>query len=226
MPIDRRLTLANWLEPPFNRRGFQRVRELAPTALIARGDREPLAIPADPRDLDGVRFADVDGSSTTVSEQLERSFTDGLLVIRQGVVVYERYLNGLTPSTPHLLMSVSKSYCGALAGVLVGRGLVRLDDRVVDVVPSLAGTAFADATVRHLLDMRTGTDCPEDYDSYADPDGEAPLIVYERAAGYRPRTPADPVGILEHLRTLGNARPHGGVFEYRSVITNVLALVL
>jgi CubicO group peptidase (beta-lactamase class C family) len=226
MPIVRDLTLANWLDAPYNRRGFQRVRELVPTARIARDDRDPTPLPAAPHDLDGLAFADVDGEAVTVAEHLDRSYADGFLVFRRGVVVYERYRNGMTPATRHLLMSVSKSYCGALAGVLVGRGLLAPDDLVCDLVPELRGTSFEGATVRHVLDMRTGTDCPEDYDAYDDQDADHPLLVYERAAGYRPRRVGEPAGILEHLRGLSNASRHGSDFEYRSVLTNVLARIL
>jgi CubicO group peptidase (beta-lactamase class C family) len=223
MPVDRSLTLRNWFEPPHNRRGFQRVREVVPTARIARDSRDPSPMPSEPMALDALRFNLTDGASVALTDYLEGSCTDGFIVVLGGVVVYEKYWNGLRPATMHLLHSVSKSYCAALAGVLVGRGLLAADDTIVDLVPDLRGTSFDGATVRHLLDMRAGTHCPEDYDPS---DTDAPSRIYSLEAGYEPLDGFRPVGILGHMRRLTNARPHGGLFEYRSVLANVLARVL
>jgi len=227
MPIDRSVTLENWLVAPYNRKSFRRVREVLPTARIARDERPSAPLEADLRDLDGVRFAGLGGEPVRLADQLETTYTDGLVVVHGGRLIYERYLNGLRPDDTHLLMSVSKSYCGTLAGILQARGAFGMDDLVTELAPDLAGTSFEGATVQHLLDMRAGTDCPEDYDVYADPEADHPLLVYERAAGYRPqREPGRAPGILEHMRTLPNASEHGGPFEYRSVLTNVVAHVL
>ena len=223
MPLDRTLTLRNWFEPPHNRQGFQRARELVPTARISRDGRDPSPLPSEPIALDALRFTLADGTSVAVPDYLEDSCTDGFIVLLGGVVVCEKYWNGFRPATTHLLHSVSKSYCAALAGVLIGRSLLAADDTIVDLVPDLRGTSFEGATVRHLLDMRAGTHCPEDYDP-SDP--EAPSRLYSLEAGYEPLDGFTPVGILGHMRKLTNARPHGGHFEYRSVLANVLARVL
>jgi CubicO group peptidase (beta-lactamase class C family) len=223
MSIDRRVNLRNWFEAPYNRRGFQRVRELVPTSAIRRDERDPSPLPEARHELGTVRFAGVDGAAVTLDDYLEHSCTDGFIALLDGAVVYERYWNGLLPSTTHLLHSVSKSYCAALAGVLAGRGLLSPDDFVTELAPELAGTSFEGATVRHLLDMRTGTFCPEEYDT-SDP--TAPFRIYALQAGYGPLDGLEPLGILGHMRTLTNDGPHGGPFEYRSVLTNVLARVL
>ena len=223
MPLDRTLTLRNWFDPPHNRAGFKRVRELVPTARIARDERDPSPLPPDPRALDDLQIAADDGAPVRLREHLERSFTDGFIVVLRGGVAYERYFDGLEPSTTHLLHSVSKSFCAALAGVLIGRGLLTPADAVDGLAPELRGTSFEGATVQQLLDMRTGTYCPEDYEAT---DSEAPFRIYSLQAGYAPLDGLEPIGILGHMRTLINARAHGGPFEYRSVITNVLARVL
>ena len=180
-------------------------------------------MPPKPKNLDGLRCTLADGASVGLSDYLERSFTDGFIVVSGGAIVYEKYWNQLGPGSTHLLHSVSKSFCGALAGILVVRGLLAPNDRVTDLVPTLRGTSFDGATVRHLLDMRAGTDCPEDYEAS---NLDAPMRLYELEAGYAPLDGHKPIGILGHMRTLTNARPHGGHFEYRSVLMNVLALVL
>jgi CubicO group peptidase (beta-lactamase class C family) len=221
--LERTLTLRNWFDPPHNRSAFCRVRELVPTACIRRGEGDPAPLPSNPKDFDHLQVVGDDGRPTDLADYLRGSYTDGFIVVLDGVVLYERYWGSLQRATTHLLHSVSKSYCAALAGVLIGQDKLAPYDQVTELVPDLRGTSFDGATVRHLLDMRAGTFCPEDYDTT---DAGAPFWIYALQAGYVPLDGLEPMGILGHMRTLTNARPHGGAFEYRSVLTNVLARVL
>ena len=52
---DQLVTLDNWQDPPFNRWGFQHVRDLIPTAKIGRGDGPVWKLPRAERDLMGAR---------------------------------------------------------------------------------------------------------------------------------------------------------------------------
>src|ERR1700756_4698977 len=126
----------------------------------------------------------------------------------------------MQPDDVHLLQSVSKSITGTLTGVLVARGVLAPDDLVTAHVPELAGTSFDGATVRHLLDMRAGTRFDE---TYADPasDLRASEAQFGWAPGPRPARDA-----VAYLSGLVNHRPHGGRFEYRSILTDVLGLVI
>jgi hypothetical protein len=214
------VTLANWQDPPFNRWSFQHIRELIPTARIARA-AAPDPLPRAERDVLGFRFSYGDGE-LTVAEMLEETYTDGFLVLHQGRVVAEHYFNGMAPDVPHLLMSVSKSVTSAVAGVLAGQGLLRVSAAVEEIVPELGGTSFGGATVQDLLDMRAGTRFDESYDN-----PEADVRTYERVYLWRPDNgdprPADALG---YFATLQNDGPHGGPFRYRSILTDVLAWVI
>lgn len=225
MAIDRSFTLTNWMEAPYNRPAFQFVRELVPTALIRRGDGDPSPLPDDPVDLSGVRFAGRDGATTTWAEQVATSYCDAVCVLHDGRIVDERYLNGMHRSM-HLLMSVSKSFCGAALGIAIGRRQLSVDDLVTDLAPELIGTSLDGATVRHVIDMTAGTDFLEDYDLYDEARGDAPLIAYEMHAGYRPLDGRVPLGTLGHFRTYGTAFAHGARFQYRSPLNNIAALLL
>jgi CubicO group peptidase (beta-lactamase class C family) len=216
------VTLANWQQPPFNRWAFQHVRELIPTARIARGDGPAWELPRAERDLVGIRFATEEFGQLTVAELLEATYTDGFLVIHGGQIVTERYFNGLRPETPHLLMSVSKSVTGLVAGALASRNALDVSAPVEAVVPELAGTSFEGATVQQLLDMRTGTRFSEDYD-----DPGADVAIADKVYGWRPDDGKPrPAGALEYFATLANDGPHGGPFRYRSILIDVLAWVL
>ena len=167
-----------------------------------------------------------DGSTTTVERQFETSCGEGLVVLKDGVVVCERYANGMTPRTPHLLMSVTKSFVGAMLGIQVGKGLVAMNALVTDHAPEFAGTSLDGATLRHVIDMTAGTEFVEDYDLYADPDADNPLLEYERQASYRRLGGRAPIGMYEHFRTYPTAYEHGAWFDYRSVLTNIAARVV
>jgi len=224
-PDPRTATLWNWLEPPFNREAFARVRELVPTARIANRSGLVRRLPERPVDLGSVMVGTADGNRVAFADHLVSSYCDAICVVHDGAIVHERYLGAMTPETPHLLMSVSKSICGALLGIAIGDGRVSADDLVCEVAPEFAGTSLEGATVRHVIDMTAGTAFREDYDVYVDPDADDPLLEYERQAGYRPIGDRTPIGVLGHFRTYGTAFAHGDRFDYRSVLTNVAARI-
>ncbi len=216
------VTVRNWQAPPFNRWSFQHVRELIPTARIARDSGPAWLLPRYERDLGGVGFATEHFGRLTVDELLDATYTDGFLVIHQGRIMTERYFNGLRPDVPHLLMSVSKSVTGLIAGALAGQGLLDVAAPVEAIVPELAGTAFEGALVQHLLDMRAGIRFREDYD-----DPEAQIAVSDQVYGWRPDDGKPrPAAAHEYFATLARDGPHGAEFRYRSILIDVLAWVL
>lgn len=180
------------------------------------------------RDLDDLPVAGLNGKETPLVAFLEQSYTDGLLVLKDGDVVYERYLNGMAASSLHLSQSVAKSFVGALTGILARRGLVNITAAVTDVLPELRATAYREATVRQLLDMTSGVRFTEDYDDPFSGMGQADV-----ASGWKPiPAGADPAlkwpkTMLDLVLTLRDLdRDHGARFDYRSIETDVLAFVL
>ena len=204
-------TLANWRSAPFNRWAFHHVREIVPSADIPNAPTDVAPLPAEPRAL------------PSLDELFSATGSDGLLVLHRGRVVYERYANGMTPEAPHILMSVSKSMLGLLAGILEARGALRLDAQVAAVVPELAGSAYEGATLRHLLDMRAGVRFDEDYLATS-----GPIVEYRKATGWNPLAPGDtPSDLRAFLPTLREReRPHGGPFQYVSPNTDLLGWVI
>ena len=99
---------SNWIDAPHNRWGFLHVREVARTARIG-GSPEPIAsLPRQSRDVGGFTF-DHAGRQWTFGEMLDATYTDGLMVVLDGAVLFERYGGEMKPTDTHLLMSVSKS---------------------------------------------------------------------------------------------------------------------
>jgi CubicO group peptidase (beta-lactamase class C family) len=206
------VTLANWRAPGFNRWGFHHVRELIPTADIPQGEKRQ-ELPAAPGDFGMPWFQDF----------LARTDTDGLAIVHRGRLVFERYANGLSAETPHILMSVSKSMLGLLVGVLAARGALALERPATEYVPELKETAYRGATVRQLLDMRTGVAFDEDYLATS-----GPIIAYRKSSGWNPLEPGEaPSDLRSFYRVLTKTdRPHGGPFRYTSPNTDLLGWVI
>jgi CubicO group peptidase (beta-lactamase class C family) len=108
--------MTSWQIGPWNRWAYQHTRELLPTARVARADDAVSALRTDPVELGGVWFARGDGRTTTLDRYVDASWTDGLIVLRDGVVVYEQYRNGMDSSTRHLSQSVAKSVLALVIG--------------------------------------------------------------------------------------------------------------
>jgi CubicO group peptidase (beta-lactamase class C family) len=215
------VTVENWQSPERIGWSFQHMDDIFPTAVISRGEGPIAALPAAPVDLTRLDVSLPDGTTMTVSEINAASDTDGWLVMHRGRVVAEEYIGPLTPTTRHLLMSVSKSLVSTVTGALIDQGLITAEALVTDYLPELADSGYTGATVRHLLDMRTGIRFSEDY-----LDSSAEVRLLDISVGWAPDDGTGTPGTLkEFLATLRAERPHGGPFEYRSADTDVLGWV-
>jgi CubicO group peptidase (beta-lactamase class C family) len=203
------VTLANWQDPRYMAWSYRHMRELVPTARIRRSDS--------PSALASARTV---RSGLAAAQLLCDDHTDGVIVVHEGQVLLEQYRRGMQADDVHLLQSVSKSITGVLTGVLIDQGMLSPDDLVTFHVPELSQTSFDGATVRHLLDMRAGTRFDE---TYANPASD--LRASEAQFGWAPG-PRPAADAIAYLSALENHRPHGGRFEYRSILTDVLGLVL
>lgn len=214
------VTASNWLEPPHHRWAFRHVEQFLPTRVVSRGPGPASKLPATPVDVSTITLPGPDGSATTVGQVLAGSVTDAWLVLHEGNIVEERYAAGMSPERGHLLMSVTKTVIGAVAGILTQRGLLDTDAPVSTYVPELAHGGYAGASVRHVLDMRSGVQFSEDY---ADP--AADIARMEAAIGWRDGASHPEPGLYAFLGTLSADQPHGGEFRYRSCETDVLGWV-
>jgi CubicO group peptidase (beta-lactamase class C family) len=215
------LTLDNWQSAAHLHWTFQHIAEFLPTAQIPRGG--PVAqLPSATTLVSDIAFVDPSsGKRRTVGNVMASTATDGWIVVRHGKVVAEQYYGGMLPDTSHILMSVSKSLVGMVVGALVGAGSLDVDAQLTRYVPALAQSGYAGATVRHILDMRSGIKFSEDY---LDPMAEVRLI--EQAIGWAPRTVPDiPSNMYDFLLTLRQESAHGGPFLYRSCETDVLGWI-
>ena len=215
------VTSDNWIDPPFNRWGFSHVRELTRTALVARGPQPVWNLADQTLDLTDFSVEHL-GERYSYVEMLQATYTDACVVLHDGTIVFEYYDEGIRPTDTHLLMSVSKSLTASLIGVLVGEGTLTTDGLVTTYLPTLAGSVWEGCTVQHLLDMRGGVVFSEhDMD-----DPEADGCLLEQVSGYTThRRPDLPANTYDWIRSLPALPPHGGQFEYRSILIDVLAWI-
>ena len=215
------ISLDNWLSAPYARWSFQHVDDFVPTAVISRGTGPVAALPAASAPVSEIPVNNADGVATTVGAVMASTATDGWAVAYRGSLVAEEYLDGLAAQTRLLLFSVSKSLVAAVAGALHGAGAIELDAPVTKYVSALANCGYAGATVRHLLDMRSGIAFS---DNYLHPTAEIHML--DESMGWAPRSrPEGPATLRDFLLTLRQKSAHGGPFEYRSCETDVLGWI-
>jgi hypothetical protein len=212
------VTLANWRTAPYNRWAFHHVRELVASADIPNDPSSVSPLPVAGRDLEGLM---VDGASLT--EVLSATATDGIVVLHEGHLTFEHYANGMDAFTPHILMSVSKSLLGLIAGILVEDGTLDPAAPVSDFVPEIGETAYKGASVRNLLDMRAGVAFDENYLATS-----GPIIAYRKAQNWNPLEPGESPSDLRSFYASMTAAdgPHNGRFHYVSPNTDLLGWVI
>ncbi|MEP3298080.1 MAG: serine hydrolase [Pseudoruegeria sp.] len=145
----------------------------------------------------------------------ERSLT-GIVVLKDGQLVHESYYLGTNDTDQRISWSVAKSYLSALLGVLLKEGVIEsIDDPVVAYVPALKNGAYAQATIRNVLNMASGVVFNEDY---FDPNSDINKMGRTIALG----------GSLDEYSanlTESFAAP-GEVWKYVSIDTHVLSMVI
>jgi CubicO group peptidase (beta-lactamase class C family) len=159
--LGKRVTPDNLYLYPFNRWTLQSTRRFTRTAstLTERQVVHPI-----PEKLDNALLntnLTINGVNRTVADYANRTFTDALVVVKDGTLVAQWYGDGMTASKPHYISSVTKGVTGLLAELLIADG--RLDEKrlVKSYIPELARSPFGEATVRDVLDMRVNVGAGE-----------------------------------------------------------------
>lgn len=219
---------------PYDMRAFQfpamrwsasNFRQLMPTVNVSRGLGAPIPLKRNLRDdLDAIRFTPLGSSgSMTWVESLAANYTDGIVVMHKGAIIYERYFGALREDGQHGAMSVTKSFVGTLATMLMTEGTLKGSALVRDYVPELAGSAFGDASVQQVLDMTTAMKFTEDYT-----DPKADIWAHAEAGNTAPRPGGftGPRSYFEFLQTIQKNGEHGSAFSYKTANTDALGLIV
>jgi hypothetical protein len=199
------------------------MRELMPTKDVSRGEGPVAMLPREERDLGSVKLTTMDGAAMTFEEALQKTYADGIVVLHKGKIVYERYFGAGASHRPHIAMSLTKSFVGTLAEMLIAEGKLDPAAPVIKYVPELKDSAYGDATVRQAMDMLVNAKYSE---NYADPNAE--IWNYARAGGWIPARPdyTGPRTYPDFLVTLQKQGDPGQTFAYNTVTAEVMAWVL
>jgi CubicO group peptidase (beta-lactamase class C family) len=221
--VEQQVTLANWRQAPFNQWAFHHVREIVPSADIANAPHHVWAFDEEPVNLGGVSIDCASEGLMSLSGFCDYAHADALLVLHRNKIVYEHYDHGMDRYTPHILMSVSKSILGIVVGILEEKGIVNTDELVTRYIPELSDTAYQGATLRHLLDMRTGVEFDEDYLATS-----GPIITYRKSTNWNPLEDGETATDLRSFLSTLTAKKHdhGQQFSYVSPNTDLLGWVI
>jgi hypothetical protein len=211
------MDFTNWNEP-----GHLAMRIRYPTSVYPH-----VEVPHDPANikplpealqpsLADVTFTTTSGKTQTVGSLLQRPDTTAFMALHKGKVVHSYVADDYSATNDHWTLSMSRSVVGVIAGKLVEQGILDMQAPVESVIPELAGCGYKGATLRDLLDMRSGVTSAVAANMAAA--GVAPPL--DPVPGSSSSTP--PSGIHAHILKAQADQGHGGGFKYRSLDSNVI----
>lgn len=226
-PVDKQIRFddGSYFQFPQMRWSVANFRQLMPTVNVARGLASAQQLPTQlDAGIDKLTFYPL-GADQPISWQqsLLENYTDGIVVLHRGQIIYERYFGVLNDMGQHAAMSVTKTFTGTLAAMLVAEGVLDANARVDSYVPELAKSAFGSATVRQVMDMTTGIRFSEDY---SDPNAEVWAHANAGSPLPKPKDYQGPRSYFEFLQTVQAEGEHGEAFHYRTANTDALGWVL
>lgn len=201
------------------------MREFLPTTEVKAAAQSPYSFKVQ-RDslIDHLEFTPI-GTEQSLKwkESLSLNYTDGILILHRGTIVYEKYFGALKPDGVHAAMSVSKTFTGTLGGLLVEEGVLDEHKTGADYVPQLKESAFGDATIRQILDMTTALKYSEDYS-----DPKAEIWAFSTAGNPFPKPEgySGPTNYYDYLKTVQKEGEHGEIFGYKTINTDVLGWII
>lgn len=190
--------------------GYPHMEDLFPTRLVKRGGPVS-ALPVAAKPLD-VTFKVAD-ETWTVDDYMARNRAAGLLVLKDGQVVLERYGLGQTPQMRWTSFSVAKSFSSTLVGAAIRDGRIKsLEDPITAYLPGLKGSGYEGVSVRQLLNMTSGVRWNEDY---ADPNSDVARFATEPSVNG-----SDPV--VTYMARLPREAAPGTKWVYKTGETNLV----
>jgi CubicO group peptidase (beta-lactamase class C family) len=206
------------------------------TLAAGRQPTELAALGIDPGPIDRLEVRGEPWGSATVDELFARHGGIGLVVLHRGRLAYERYASDDVVSRPNLCFSITKSFTGTVAALTGAAGRLDRSAVVGDLLPDLAGSGFADATVADIADMTASVAYDEDYDEATAPSERAGwrgfgdymvAIGLDGSADPGAAAPDRPRTIRDLVRAIGpGTSPHGEAFAYATPVSDVLGWLL
>lgn len=197
--------------------GFRNIDKVMPQLVrtVKRGNTVR-ALPKAPGPELDVRF-EHQGVSFTTDSYMEKNRVSGIIVVKDGKVLLERYGLGRKPEDRWISFSVTKSMTSTLIGAALKDGLIRnIDDTVDQYITEMQGSVYAGVSIRQLLTMSSGVKWNEDYTDPASDVARLGRVLFE----------GEPSPVLGYMRRLERALPAGQTFHYSTGETDLAGYVL
>lgn len=190
--------------------GFRNTATLSSVRHIRHGD-DVMSLPRDERDFSALTYQ-AGGESFTLADYMLHNHVGGLLVLKDGVIVHERYGLGNDENTPWVSFSMTKSVVSLLIGAAIEDGYISsVEDPVTDYLPQLRGSSYDGVSIRHVLQMASGTGWNEDY---ADPASDVAT------------SPNDMLALMQFMGSKPRIAPPGERFNYNTGETNLVGAIV
>jgi CubicO group peptidase (beta-lactamase class C family) len=195
-------------------KGFRDIEHIYKTHTIKRGTHvHPLPLAAHQI----APTVTINGRTQSLDQYMAAQRASGLLVVKDGKIVLERYALGRKPTDRWTSFSVAKSVTSTLVGAAIQDGKIKsIDDPVTAYVPDLKGSAYEGVTVRQMLMMSSGVQWNEDYTDPNSDVAKAGNAVTE--PGVNP--------MVSYLRKLPRAHPPGTTFHYNTGETDLVGVLV
>jgi CubicO group peptidase (beta-lactamase class C family) len=200
-----------WSEPETYMIGsFRHMGEIYPSRIVHRGEAVSPLIPGTAIPAPSYDFA---GATHSLEDYFGRARVTGFIVLKHGAVVFERYRLGADGHSLFTSWSMAKSIVSTLVGFAIAEGRIRsVDDAISDYVPEMKGSAFEGVPIKAVLQMSSGVDFVEDYDSGTSDS----LRMWDDALQY------NKVPLTRFVVEAKRAHPPYAVFNYAGVNTVAL----
>ena len=162
-------------------------------------------------------------STNSVDDYLADTKATGLIILKNGEIVLERYQYDRKPNMPFRSFSMAKTVIALLIGIAHQKGqIASLDDKASQYWPEISQSAYGQTTIRNLLRMASGISFKELYTwAPGDDNWEWGRVLYAN------KNISKPQEVVEYLNSK-TVRDYeqGSKFNYASINTEILGRVL
>ena len=152
------------------------------------------------------------GEPKTINDYFDQLNTTGLIVLKNGELVFEKYALGHTEDQTWISFSVAKSVVSMLYGAAINDGYIKsVDDLASTYLPSLREGAYKDTTIKNILQMASGVKWNEDYEDTKSDVASSPIQILD---------------LIEYMGDLEKLHQPGTHFNYNTGETNLAGAVL
>ncbi len=199
-------------------RTFSNTDKLFPTRTIKAGNKPyPLPMSDNPLPIKGLSISSGE-KKYDLFDYMTLNRVVGLLILKDGKIVFEHYDFGFTPSDRWMSMSVAKSFTSTLVGAAINDGFIgSINDPVTNYILQLKGSAYDNVSLRNLVMMSSGVKWDE---TYTDPASDRRKYLEFQIASNKPGA------VFDLLRSQPKASEPGTVFNYNTGETSLIGEIV